>query len=44
MRFDGAFDDEFELGLPFNHREVLRGGGFTLSSFVHRLSPSVSIL
>src|SRR5574342_824489 len=42
-RVDGACDDEFALGLPLHPRAVLRGGGLTFSSYVHLLSPSVSI-
>src|SRR4051812_14137039 len=41
---DGSRGDKFALGLPFHRRAVLRWGGLTFSSFVHRLSPSVSIL
>src|SRR5215831_194717 len=35
-------DDELTLGLPFHGRAVLHRGGLTLSSCVHRPSPSVS--
>src|SRR5262249_4052681 len=40
---DGSRNDQFTLGLPFHRRSVLRGGGLSLSSCVHRLSPSVSV-
>src|SRR5689334_9852528 len=35
--------DELTLGLPFHRRAVLHRGGLTLSSCVHRISPSVSV-
>ena len=40
---EGSRDDELTLGLPFHRRAVLHGGGLTLSSCVHRPSPSVSV-
>src|SRR6185503_9059514 len=40
---EGSRNDELTLGLPFHRRGVLHGGRLTLSSCVHRLSPSVSI-
>src|SRR5215468_2702280 len=40
---EGSRDDELTLGLPFRRRAVLDGVGLTLSSCVHRPSPSVSV-
>src|SRR5262245_15231541 len=40
---ESSRDDELTLGLPFHRRAVLRAGGLTLSSCVHRFSPFVSV-
>ena len=40
---EGSRDDHLTLGLPFHCRGVLHRGGLTLSSCVHRSSPSVSV-
>src|SRR6185369_16184227 len=39
---ESAGDDELTLGLPFHSCALLHGRGLTLSSCVHRISPSVS--
>src|SRR5262245_245625 len=40
---NGSCDDHLAFGLPFHRRAILRGGGLSLSSCVHRLSPSVLV-
>src|SRR5579875_267827 len=40
---EGSSHDELTLGLPFHGRGVLCGVAFTISCFVHRLSPFVLI-
>src|SRR6476659_9268275 len=40
---EGSRGDQLTLGLPFHRRTVLRGSWLSLSSCVHRFSPSVSV-
>src|SRR5450631_4879659 len=40
---EASRNDELTIGLPFDHCAVLHGGGLTLTTCVHRLSPSVSV-
>src|SRR5262249_32297 len=40
---ESSHDDELTLGLPFHSRAVLHRCGLTLSSSVHRPSPSAPI-
>src|SRR4029453_14184084 len=41
---EGSLNDQLTIGLSFRCRAVLRGGGLSLSSCVHRRSPFVSVL